>query len=71
MSDDEKHDKNAQPAARRTFADALAESRERKAEPPEADVEDKVDLASADSMDASDPPSFTPTKAGASTHKKP
>ena len=71
MSDDEKHPAHAQPVARRTIADALAESRERKAEPPQADVEDKVDLASADSMDASDPPSFTPTRAGAATHKKP
>lgn len=44
----------------------LEESIERAKEPPVVD-EDEVDLASSDSMVASDPPSFTPTTAGRPT----
>lgn len=47
---------------------AVSEILDRNAEPPEMPVEDEVDLASADSMGASDAPSFTPTTA---THGKP
>lgn len=71
MSDHKPHDKHQNADTERTAADVLAEARERKAEPPAADVDDEVDLASTDSMDASDPPSFTPTKAGATTEDKP
>lgn len=38
---------------------------ERKEEPPELDAEDEAELAAMDSFPASDPPSFTPTHAGA------
>lgn len=71
MSDHESHDARKKSEADRTAADALAAARERKAEPPAADVDDEVDLASTDSMDASDPPSFTPTNAGATKADKP
>lgn len=71
MSHDKLHDKHEKPDADRTAAEVLAETRERKAEPPAADVDDEVDLASTDSMDASDPPSFTPTKAGATKKDEP
>lgn len=42
---------------------AISETLDRNAEPPEVPVEDEVDLASADSMAASDAPSFTATTA--------
>jgi len=41
---------------------------DREAEPPEV-PDDEVDIASADSMAASDPPSFTPAIAGARKKK--
>lgn len=37
---------------------------ERKEEPPELDAEDEAELAAMDSFPASDPPSFTPSRAG-------
>jgi hypothetical protein len=48
--------------------DVLDERRERRDAPPEIRSGDPVDVASAASMDASDPPSFTATKAGGNTH---
>ena len=38
--------------------------KERAAEPPPVDTDDPVELADADSFPASDPPSFTPSRAG-------
>jgi hypothetical protein len=38
---------------------------ELKEEPPELEAEDEAELAAMDSFPASDPPSFTPTRAGA------
>ena len=43
-----------------TVNNAVAENADRDAEAPMVS-EDEVDIASADSMDASDPPSFVPT----------
>lgn len=37
---------------------------ERAIEPPAPDTEDPVEQAAAESFPASDPPSFTPTRAG-------
>ena len=51
-----------------TVDNAEAENIDRNAEPPTAPG-DEVDVASADSMDASDPPSFTPTTTGARIKK--
>ncbi len=53
---------------RHSVEDAMKETEERAATPPPVDAKDKVEVASADSMDASDPPSFTPTRAGAARH---
>lgn len=47
---------------------AAEESTDRDAEPPQV-PNDTVDIASADSMAASDPPSFTPTITGARKKK--
>jgi hypothetical protein len=49
---------------RQAVRDTLDEGRSRRAAPPEVAGDDPVDLASAASMDASDPPSFTATKSG-------
>ena len=48
-----------------TVDNAEAEDLDRDAKSPK----DDVDIASADSMDASDPPSFTPTTSGARRKK--
>jgi hypothetical protein len=50
---------------RSVVRDMLDERRERRDAPPEPNAADPVDVASASSMDASDPPSFTATRAGA------
>lgn len=42
---------------------------ERKEEPPELDAEDEAELAAVDSFPASDPPSFTPSRAGSANPK--
>lgn len=55
--------------ARRRAKDAIADAKKSAAAPPSANADDKVEVASVDSMDASDPPSFTPTRAGASRHE--
>lgn len=47
--------------ARAAAQRAIDEAQERSAAPPQPDPDDIVDVASAESMDASDPPSFTAT----------
>lgn len=47
--------------ARAAAQRAIDEAQERSAAPPQQDPDDIVDVASAASMDASDPPSFTAT----------
>ncbi|MBC7896672.1 MAG: hypothetical protein H7066_14745 [Cytophagaceae bacterium] len=49
---------------RRNPEDERITEKEREAQPPDPDGEDPVEQAAADSFPASDPPSFTPSRAG-------
>lgn len=48
---------------RKAEAERITE-KERAAQPPDPDGDDPVEQAAADSFPASDPPSFTPARAG-------
>ena len=62
------HRKPKLDRTRDAVRDMLDERRARRDAPPPIDPDDPVDVASAESMDASDPPSFTATKSGGNSH---
>ena len=51
-------------SVRRPSSDERITEADRAATPPDPDDDDPVEQAAADSFPASDPPSFTPTRAG-------
>ncbi|WP_310571022.1 hypothetical protein [Gemmatimonas sp.] len=69
QNEPERHDPDRSEPARQdpNPDDDVLTVAERKEEPPALDAEDEAELAAMDSFPASDPPSFTPSHAGAAS----